>query len=223
MEPPPVRVLPRMGFSIQVGAFSNGQNAIRLTQTLERNGISAYYFRHSSGLFRVRFGDFPSAEEARAKAEALVAARIIDVYLVIRPEDYAMARVKALGIEGVRNELVTTAESFVGIQYQWGGQTPERGFDCSGLAMAVYQLNGLDLPRTSIEQYQMGTPISRADLGKGDLIFFTIKGGSKVSHVGLYAGEDRFIHAPGGGKKIRSDSLTHAYYSSRYIGARTYL
>lgn len=212
-----------MGFSIQVGAFSNVQNAIRLTQTLERNGICAYYFRHSSGLFRVRFGDFPRAEEARAKAEALVAARVIDAYLVIRPEDYAMARIKVLGIEGVRNVLVITAESFIGVKYQWGGQTQEGGFDCSGLAMAVYQLNGLDLPRTSSEQYQMGNPVSRADLGRGDLIFFATKGGSKVSHVGLYAGEDRFIHAPGVGKKIRSDSLTQAYYSSKYVGARTYL
>lgn len=222
-EPPARRELARMGYSIQVGAFSNVQNATRLVESLERQGVGAYYFRHSSGFFKVCFGDFPSLEEARTKADALLRAGVISAYRLVRPEDYAVARVRVYGSVGLRRELVATAERFIGINYQWGGRSPEEGFDCSGLAMAVYQLNGLNLPRTSSEQFLAGTPVSRSDLDKGDLVFFAIKGGQKATHVGLYVGEGRFIHAPGSGKPIRSDLLAHTYYYARYVGGRTYL
>ena len=89
--------------------------------------------------------------------------------------------------------------------------------------MAVYQLNGLNLPRSSIEQFMAGTRIERSELAKGDLVFFSTNGGRKTSHVGIYTGEDRFIHAPSRGKTIRSDSLSEGYYAARYVGARTYL
>lgn len=224
-EPPPSSKidLVRTGFSIQAGAFSNAQNAIRLVESLERQGVSGYYFRHSSGLFKVRFGDFPTIEDARAAAEALRRAGALDVYQIVRPEEYAAARARVHGVAGLRNEIVGTAETFVGIQYQWGGQSPTDGFDCSGLAMAVYHLNGLNLPRTSSEQYRAGGPVSKGDLQKGDLVFFSKKGAFRVSHVGLYTGGGRFIHAPGIGKPIRFDSLSHTYYASTYVGARTYL
>lgn len=222
-EPPPKRELSRMGYSIQVGAFSNVGNAMRLVDGLERHGIGAYYFRHSSGLFKVCFGNFSTVEEARAKADTLLRAGVVAGYQVVRPEDYAAAKVRIYGTVGLRREIVATAESFIGINYQWGGRSPEEGFDCSGLAMAVYQLNGLNLPRTSSEQFMAGAPVPRSNLSQGDLVFFAIKGGRKVSHVGLYAGDGRFIHAPGSGKPIRSDPLAHAYYSRRYVGGRTYL
>jgi hypothetical protein len=221
--PPPKKDLVRTGFSIQAGAFSNVQNAIRLVESLERQGITAYYFRHSSGLFRVRFGDFPTLEGARSAAEALKRAGVLDVYQIVRPEEYAVAKARAHGLTGLRDEIVATAETFVGLKYQWGGQSPTEGFDCSGLAMAVYQLNGLNLPRTSGEQYLAGVPVPKSDLSKGDLVFFSKKGAAKVTHVGLYVGDNRFIHAPGIGKPIRFDSLTHSYYASTYMGGRTYL
>jgi hypothetical protein len=222
-EPVPKKELARMGFSVQVGAFSRIQNAVRLAEALERRGLDAYYFRDRSGLFKVCFGNYAAPEEARARADDLVRAGVIPGYRLVGPEDYAVAGVRAYGIKGLRRQLVATAESFIGINYQWGGRSPEEGFDCSGLAMAVYQLNGLDLPRTSIEQFLAGIPVNRSELDLGDLVFFAIKGGRKVTHVGLYSGEGRFIHAPGTGKPIRSDELAHSYYSKRYVGGRTYL
>jgi hypothetical protein len=220
---PAPKALTRTGYAIQVGAFYDVQNAIRLVEALDSRSVSAYYFRHSSGLFKVRFGDFPTAEEARTAAETLAGAGVIGPFQVVRPEEYAVAKMRVYGIRGLRREIVATAESFIGTGYQWGGQSPEEGFDCSGLAVAVYQLNGLNLPRTSSRQYLAGAPVKQADLDKGDLVFFAIKRGSKVSHVGLYTGQGKFIHAPGRGKPIRSDLLAHAYYSSRYVGGRTYL
>jgi len=118
---------------------------------------------------------------------------------------------------------VETAEGFIGLPYQWGGASAEEGFDCSGLTMAVYQLNGLSLPRSSQDQYTMGAPVERAGLAKGDLVFFATKGREKVSHVGVYVGDNRFIHAPGKGKSIRVDSLSDRYFTTRYVGARKYL
>ena len=224
--PPPAlpgKALARMGYSIQVGAFTNADNAIRLTESLEKQGMSAYYFHHKSGLFKVRFGDYSTREAARLKAEALVQAGVFGEYYIVSPEEYAVAKGRLYGEATVRNEIVETAEGFIGLPYQWGGSTAEEGFDCSGLTMAVYQLNGLNLPRSSRDQYSVGAPVQRAELAKGDLVFFAIKGREKISHVGVYVGDDRFIHAPSKGKTIRVDSLSDRYYAARYAGARKYL
>lgn len=222
-EPVSPRELPRMGYAIQIGAFSSVDNAIRLTEELERQGLNAYYFHHKTGLFKVRFGDFPSKEAARAKGEDLISAGTIDAYFIVSPDDYAVAGARIYGPANLRNELIETAEGFIGLPYRWGGSSPDEGFDCSGLAMAVYQLNGLNLPRSSREQFMAGTRVERSQLAKGDLVFFATAGGKKTSHVGIYTGDDRFIHAPSRGKTIRSDSLSDGYYAARYVGARTYL
>jgi cell wall-associated NlpC family hydrolase len=88
--------------------------------------------------------------------------------------------------------------------------------------MTVYQLNGLDLPRTSREQFAAGNPVERTSLEKGDLLFFS-RGGGKVSHVGIYTGDGRFIHAAGRGQRIRTDILSKGRYGRMYVGARSYL
>jgi len=225
-KPPPSlpgKEVPRMGYSVQVGAFTNADNAIRLTESLEKQGVTAYYFHHKSGLFKVRFGDYPTRKVARIKAEALVQAGVFSEYYIVSPEDYALAKVRLYGEATVRNEIVETAEGFIGLPYQRGGSSAEEGFDCSGLTMTVYQLNGLNLPRSSRDQYSIGAPVERTELAKGDLVFFATKGREKISHVGVYAGDDRFIHASGKGKTIRVDSLSDRYYAARYVGARKYL
>lgn len=219
----PQRGFSRIGYAIQVGAFSDLNNAVRLTQTLQDRGLNAYYFVHTTGLYKVRFGDFPSKESACRKAENLLALRIIDEYYIVGPEDYPKPRDRRKAITYLRNELVTTAKSFVGVPYRWGGVSAERGFDCSGLSMAVYHLNGLNLPRSSEAQWEAGSPVNRGRLSKGDLVFFATSGGRKISHVGIYVGEDKFIHAPGRNKRIRFDSLSKRYFRRRYVGAKTYL
>jgi hypothetical protein len=185
--------------------------------------VNAYYFVHKTGLYKVRFGDFPSKESAYRKAKNLVAAGIIDEYYVVGPGDYPKSKYRKNAIPYIRNEIVSTAESFIGVPYRWGGASPEQGFDCSGLSMAVYHLNGLNLPRSSNAQWQVGSPVNRSQLSKGDLVFFATSGGGKISHVGIYTGGDKFIHAPGVNERIRVDSLSSKYFRRRYAGARTYL
>jgi hypothetical protein len=228
ISPPPKPTIPRkevkqMGFTIQAGAFSILNNAIRLTESLNKKGVNAYYFLHESGLYKVRFGDFLSRNTAQIKAQSLVKERIIDEFYIVSPEEYAFAKERTYGEQYLRDELVTTAKRYIGLPYSWGGSSTDEGFDCSGLTMAVYQLNGLNLPHSSEGQYRIGTQVNKNQLMKGDLVFFATSQGTKVTHVGIYAGTDRFIHAPGIDKLIRTDSLSNDYYKKRYKGARTYL
>lgn len=213
----------RMGFTIQAGAFSRVENAARLTEELQAKGLPATYFVAKRGLYKVRFGNYPTREKARAGAEALRAAGVIAEFYIVRPEQYPLANLDKRGEAYLREEITRTARSYLGIPYLWGGTSPETGFDCSGLTMAVYQLNGLEIPRSSQEQFEMGEPVERASLAKGDLLFFAAEGGGKVSHVGIYAGGDLFIHAPGKGKRIRTDSLAKGHFSRTFLGGRTYL
>lgn len=220
----PVRELAAMGHSIQVGAFRNLDNAVRLMRQLDGLGLDAYYYRHDDGLYKVRFGDYASAKAARMRALPLRNAGLIDDFYVVSPDDYAAAGLRLYHQgAGVRDLLVGTARDFLGIPYRWGGESAEDGFDCSGLTMTVYKMNGLNLPRSSRAQYLVGSPVGREELRPGDLVFFATSGRSEVSHVGIYAGNGTFIHAPGQGKSIQQTSLRNGYYDGVYVGARTYL
>jgi cell wall-associated NlpC family hydrolase len=212
-----------MGFSIQVGAFSNIDNAVRLTERLQQRGISAYHFLHSSGLYKVRFENYETQATARKRAEDLQGKGIIESYYIVDPQEYAAAKGQRDGDVELREAIVTTARRYVGVPYRWGGESPRTGFDCSGLTMVVYRINGLDLPRSSKQQWRVGISIDRHQLRKGDLVFFATSGGSKVSHVGIYTGANKFLHAPGRGRRIQTSSLSSKYYRLRYVGARSYL
>jgi hypothetical protein len=213
----------RMGYTIQVGAFSNIDNAVRLTESLERQGLDAYHFLHSSGLYKVRFENFSTKHAARSRAEGLKRRGIIDEFYIVEPKEYAAAGGYRDGNAHLRAEIVKTARQYVGVPYRWGGESPQTGFDCSGLTMVVYRINGLDLPRSSRQQWKFGTPIKRSQLQKGDLVFFATTGGSKISHVGIYTGGNKFLHAPGRGRRIQTASLSSQYFRTRYVGARSYL
>ena len=222
VKAPERKAIPQLGHTIQAGAFARPENAARLTRALQQRGIDATYFAAGKGLYKVRFGNFPTRELARSRAEEIRSAGIIEEFYLVAPEEYPAARRAEQGEAYLREELVRSARSFLGVPYLWGGTSADAGFDCSGLTMTIYQLNGFDLPRTSREQFMSGNPVDRSSLEKGDLIFFAQQEG-KVSHVGLYAGGGQFIHAAGKGKKIRIDSLSQDYFRRTYLGARSYL
>lgn len=221
-KPPERRALSPLGYTIQTGAFAQVENAARMTRSLQEKGLAATYFVEKKGLYKVRFGNFPAREQARARAEEVRQAGLIEEFYIVSPEEHPAAKRSERGEAFLREELMRSAQRFIGVPYLWGGASADRGFDCSGLTMTVYQLSGFDLPRTSGEQFAAGNPVDRASVAKGDLLFFS-QGGGKVSHVGIYAGNDRFIHAPGRGKRIRMDVLSKGQYGRMYIGARCYL
>ncbi|MCX7816533.1 MAG: NlpC/P60 family protein [Syntrophales bacterium] len=217
------RTIPILGFTIQAGAFAEAENAVLFADKLRQKGLDATYFVTKKGLYRVTFGNFKDRTDAESVAAILKSVGVIDDYYIVSPEQYAATKAQTLGEDYLREEITLTSKRFIGIPYLWGGTSPEEGFDCSGFTMTVYRLNGLDLPRTSQMQFEIGEPVNSEDLKKGDLVFFATRGGKKVSHVGIYLGNGKFVHAPGQGKKIRIDSLNNKFYARKYVGARSYL
>jgi len=114
-----------------------------------------------------------------------------------------------------------TAERFVGIPYRWGGENVVDGMDCSGFVRAVYNLCGLSIPRTSRDQFRAGDQVAKDDLRDGDLLFFGSSVDS-ISHVGIYVGNGRFVHAPRRGEDIKVSGVDESYFERRFIGARRY-
>lgn len=223
LQPHAVVPLQKMGFSVQVGAFSKLDNAVRLEQSLENRGIDAYHFRHESGLFKVRFGNHTHYAAARGEAERLQKQGLIGNFFIVIPENYAAARIEQSGQGNLRDELVKTVRRFLGVPYRWGGEDRNNGFDCSGLTMVSYRLNGLNLPRNSRMQFKAGRYVAKKNLQKGDLVFFATKGGKRVTHVGMYVGNGKFIHAPRTGKTVRVASLSNKFWRNTYAGGRAYL
>lgn len=114
--------------------------------------------------------------------------------------------------------VVATAESYLGVPYRYGGLDRD-GLDCSGLVVSVYRKHDIQLPRTSAQQFRVGQPVQPTALQAGDLVFFG-NGRGHVSHVGIYAGKGRFIHASTSRRAVRYDSLSRGYFRDRFVGAR---
>lgn len=119
------------------------------------------------------------------------------------------------------NKIVATAKQYLGVPYKWGGTDPS-GFDCSGFVYYVLRCNGINVSRTQVPMYSEGTPVSKANLQPGDLVFFqnTYKAG--LSHVGIYVGDGQFIHAPSSGRVVSYADLNSDYYTAHYYGAARY-
>jgi cell wall-associated NlpC family hydrolase len=119
------------------------------------------------------------------------------------------------------NDVLFRAISLVGTPYRYGGNTPQGGFDCSGLVSFVFaDVAGLQLPRSAQEMSEVGAAsIDRNDLVPGDLVFFNGHGRG-ITHVGIYAGEQRFVHAPNQGGTVRLNDLNEDYWSRHFAGAR---
>lgn len=127
----------------------------------------------------------------------------------------------AAALKGVSaSAIIATAKRYIGTPYVWGGTTPS-GFDCSGFVQYVFRQHGITLPRTSKQQYGIGSAVSRANLQPGDLVFFATGYGS-VNHLGIYIGNGQFIHS-GSSSGVTISSLSNSYWSPRYVGARRVL
>ena len=119
------------------------------------------------------------------------------------------------------NAILATAKIYLGVPYVWGGSTPN-GFDCSGFVQYVFAKHGISLPRTSKQQWTVGTSVSKSNLVPGDLVFFANTYTSGVSHLGIYMGSGQFIHASSS-KGVIISELSNSYWSSHYHGAKRIL
>jgi hypothetical protein len=209
--------VPPIDHTIQVGAFSSPARAARLSEKLQQAGLDAYYFIDTDRYYKVRFERFDTKTSARQRALDLQKRGLIEGYYIVSPLSGSRRSETSLQFE-----LVRTAQQFIGTPYRWGGVSAKTGFDCSGLTMTVYRLNGLHLPRSARSQFGAGRAVSKGAIRQGDLVFFATARRSRVSHVGIYIGDGRFVHAPGRGKPIRTADLSNSYFKRRYLGARRY-
>jgi len=117
-------------------------------------------------------------------------------------------------------DVAIYALGLIGVDYRFGGETPESGVDCSGLVRYVFQqVTGVTLPRTSKELSRLGNNVASADLAPGDLVFFNTRR-LPFSHVGIYLGDNRFIHAPSTGSEVEISRLSESYWQKHFNGAR---
>ena len=146
---------------------------------------------------------------------------ISDKVLLTRLEDVSHKVVdKAQSVAGQASDLVVNAMGFLGVPYKRGGNSAETGFDCSGFVRAMYkQTVGLLLPRQADQQAAATQVIDKKELQPGDLVFFNTMRRS-FSHVGIYVGDGKFIHAPRSGAEVRVEDMGIAYWARRFNGAR---
>ena len=124
------------------------------------------------------------------------------------------------GVASKAGDVVVGALNMIGVRYRWGGNTPDSGLDCSGFVRYVFQDTlGMTLPRRAEEMSRVGEKVRISDLKPGDLVFFNTMRRT-FSHVGIYIGDNKFVHSPSTGSTIRVDDLDDRYWEKRFTGAR---
>lgn len=136
------------------------------------------------------------------------------------PGSFEVSPVADSGLFSQAQELAMRALGFIGVRYKWGGSSPDTGFDCSGLIRYLYaQITGQSLQGNAAEISRVGEVIDKSELQPGDLVFFnTLR--RPFSHVGIYLGNSRFVHAPSRGGSVEIVDMSQRYWKSRFNGAR---
>uniref|UniRef100_I2Q257 Cell wall-associated hydrolase, invasion-associated protein n=1 Tax=Desulfovibrio sp. U5L TaxID=596152 RepID=I2Q257_9BACT len=183
------------GFNARNDFITHGDPEERLKADAEQNLLSGNLFAQGS----------TPASKRTGGPEKVISGNLFEV-----------ASVQRKG--GVYDRMLRTANTQIGTPYRSGGCNPNTGFDCSGFTTWVFNRYGIHLPRSSREQYQMGTMVAKNNLRKGDLVFFRSKRG--VNHVGIYLENGKFIHSASNGKTVTVSHLEEDYWRTHYAGGR---
>ncbi len=202
-----------------------GDNLISIARDF---GTTPEEIKSANGLKsnRIKSGqilNIPVPKSALAKTEK---APITESARAARSETYMSAAKAELGEDqagdseasSTRLRLVEAGFQFLGVRYRFGGSS-RTGLDCSGLVKTLFSKFNIDLPRSSREQFQQGERVSRDELKPGDLVFFS-SGGSQPTHVGIYVGDNKFLHAARKARQVIVSDLNKIWYTMRYLGAR---
>lgn len=152
--------------------------------------------------------------------------------MALQREEEQRIRIESRGVEMAEfarfqklrlgQRVAASAENFIGTQYVWGGTNPNQGFDCSGFTQYVLSTNGIKVPRNSYDQFAVGEAIPKAELEPGDLVFFSTYAPGP-SHLGIYIGDGKFVHALNHNTGVITSKLDNTYYKTHFIGARRVL
>jgi cell wall-associated NlpC family hydrolase len=199
---------------------------------LRIQGFSAYYQKLTNSAHSLKFHQFfvqkiPQMTLKRALYQLLIVTMLSSSVAAwgtesasTQSEEHTTLFARIHDFQERASGLVSKAVDFIGVRYKHGGNTPEQGLDCSGLVRLVFK-DTLDihLPRTALEISRAGEKIDPDELQPGDLVFYnTLKRG--FSHVGIYMGDNKFIHAPSSGGRVRIESMNVNYWKKRFNGAR---
>lgn len=138
--------------------------------------------------------------------------------MAINPTSPQAPQVTTQAAGPTAGKVVALAQKYMGTPYKWGGADPKTGFDCSGFVQYLYKQQGVNLPRTTQQQVNVGKAVDKNNLRPGDLVFFNTEG--RNSHEGLYIGDGQFIQAPHTGDHVKISSLSDPYYAKRFSTAR---
>jgi cell wall-associated NlpC family hydrolase len=194
---------------------------ITLTQTCARAAagmLIGLLMTATSGAF----ADEVSNSNQNASNGIFSSSRANDVYPVADSGNAAPSGTKSFlsGMASKAGDVVVGALNMIGVRYRWGGDTPDSGLDCSGFVRYVFQDTlGMTLPRRAEEMSRVGEKVRVSELKPGDLVFFNTMRRS-FSHVGIYIGDNKFVHSPSTGSTIRVDDMENSYWEKRYTGAR---
>lgn len=137
------------------------------------------------------------------------------------PRDATTTKLSSIKAAGAGREILMVALGLLDLNYRFGGKNPEAGLDCSGMVSYIYQhAVGVTLPHNAKQIARLARPIPAERLQVGDLVFFNTLN-KTFSHMGIYIGEGKFVHAPRSNSSIRVDRLDNRYFASRFDGART--
>ncbi len=191
----------------------SGVVATASTQNSNTQGQKTYTVQAGDSLFSI-------AQRTSVSAGALKRANNVqNDFLAIGQQLVIPAEPQLASRSGARVQTILDyARSLQGTPYRWGGNAPG-GFDCSGYVNHVFARHGISLPRTTYDQFNRGTSVSRGNLQPGDLVFFTTYR-SGPSHVGIYIGNSRFIHASSSGGGVIQTDINSQYYANRFLGGR---
>lgn len=238
----PPRTVASTGAAASAAAVYKVKKSETLSRIAQKTGVSVADLKRLNGLSssRVKKGKVlvlresaPAAEEARPRVAAVrkLGLRHGDLF---NEKDYEQSLMELtenepehqvdlrknteLKVDGLK-ELKKSAYGFLGTRYRFGGSSKSGGIDCSGFVQKVFRELEVSLPRTAREQFEVGTSVAPGDLQKGDLIFFSTYA-SYASHVGIYLGNGKMIHASSRDRRVVISPMNTAYYRSRYLGAK---
>lgn len=193
-------------------AFLASASTSALATPLQDFELEAFHVDASSAIVSYAMPSTGAVLAAPATASNPVASNPIAAATDAGPAPTSTSRLRRL--------LADFSMTLRDIRYRRGGSDPKTGFDCSGFVRYVYQHSlGAILPGNSASQFDAGANVARSDMKIGDLVFFRTHG-KRVSHVGIYLGDNRFIHSPSTGKRVSVSSLDEAYWAHRFAGAR---
>lgn len=167
------------------------------------------------------FNPAPALAQSMLPDAATVIADARQAAPVTVPNSQDAATASSVDITDLRKALIAMAMKLRDTRYVRGGRNPSTGFDCSGFVRYVFaHAVGMQLPNNSASQFLAGLKVKRADMQPGDLVFFRTHGKRRISHVGIYISDGRFIHSPSAGKSVEISSLSESYWAKRFAGAK---